>query len=176
MIHYSDTTSGERLWLLLLLLLWFLVICSYKYIWNEWQLQNCLCMFQLIIATLPESEHGKPPSIVTDDNIELLFEIQEKVFYFQFFSLAVWNCFMLSGTFSITKYFSISLFWQVDEIRANYSGLLVSLSDICLKPLGEDCATQSILQVQTPTIKKISEEVLLNFSLHLIIWLLLCVW
>ncbi|XP_057440804.1 uncharacterized protein LOC130732832 [Lotus japonicus] len=67
---------------------------------------------QLIIATLPESEHGKPPSIVTDDNIELLFEIQEKV----------------------------------DEIRANYSGLLVSLSDICLKPLGEDCATQSILQ------------------------------
>ncbi|KAK7258292.1 hypothetical protein RIF29_23865 [Crotalaria pallida] len=67
---------------------------------------------QLIIATIPESEHGKPPSIITDDNIELLFKIQEKV----------------------------------DGIRANYSGLLVSLSDICLKPLGEDCATQSILQ------------------------------
>ncbi|KAK7386081.1 hypothetical protein VNO78_32169 [Psophocarpus tetragonolobus] len=67
---------------------------------------------QLIIATIPESEHGKPPSIITEENIELLFEIQEKV----------------------------------DGIRANYSGLLVSLSDICLKPLGEDCATQSILQ------------------------------
>ncbi|XP_061344098.1 uncharacterized protein LOC133290061 [Gastrolobium bilobum] len=67
---------------------------------------------QLIIATIPESEHGKPPSIITEDNIELLFEIQEKV----------------------------------DGILANYSGLLVSLSDICLKPLGEDCATQSILQ------------------------------
>ncbi|XP_027329526.1 NPC intracellular cholesterol transporter 1 isoform X3 [Abrus precatorius] len=67
---------------------------------------------QLIIATIPESEHGKPPSIITEENIELLFEIQEKV----------------------------------DGIHANYSGLLVSLSDICLKPLGEDCATQSILQ------------------------------
>nr|AGV40493.1 hypothetical protein [Phaseolus vulgaris] len=67
---------------------------------------------QLIIATIPESKHGKPPSIITEENIELLFEIQEKV----------------------------------DGISANYSGLLVSLSDICLKPLGEDCATQSILQ------------------------------
>ncbi|KAH7518258.1 hypothetical protein FEM48_Zijuj09G0152400 [Ziziphus jujuba var. spinosa] len=35
---------------------------------------------------------------------------------------------------------------KVDEIRANYSGSVVSLTDICLKPLGEDCATQSILQ------------------------------
>ncbi|XP_004491642.1 uncharacterized protein [Cicer arietinum] len=67
---------------------------------------------QLIIATVPESKHGKPPSIITEDNIELLFEIQEKV----------------------------------DAIRANYSGLLISLSDICLRPLGDDCATQSILQ------------------------------
>ncbi|KAG4382084.1 hypothetical protein AAZX31_14G001600 [Glycine max] len=67
---------------------------------------------QLIIATIPESKHGKPPSIITEENIELLFEIQEKV----------------------------------DGIRANYSGLLVSLSDICLKPLGDDCASQSILQ------------------------------
>ncbi|KAH1263966.1 NPC intracellular cholesterol transporter 1 [Glycine max] len=67
---------------------------------------------QLIIATIPESKHGKPPSIITEENIELLFEIQEKV----------------------------------DGIRANYSGFLVSLSDICLKPLGDDCATQSILQ------------------------------
>ena len=36
---------------------------------------------------------------------------------------------------------------QVDGIRANYSGSAVSLTDICLKPLGEDCATQSVLQV-----------------------------
>ncbi|XP_060676138.1 uncharacterized protein LOC107427228 isoform X2 [Ziziphus jujuba] len=35
---------------------------------------------------------------------------------------------------------------KVDKIRANYSGSVVSLTDICLKPLGEDCATQSILQ------------------------------
>ncbi|WOG97708.1 hypothetical protein DCAR_0417049 [Daucus carota subsp. sativus] len=35
---------------------------------------------------------------------------------------------------------------KVDAIQANYSGLLISLTDICLKPLGQDCATQSVLQ------------------------------
>ncbi|KAI4336697.1 hypothetical protein L6164_015190 [Bauhinia variegata] len=35
---------------------------------------------------------------------------------------------------------------KVDAIRANYSGLMVSLDDICMKPLGEECATQSVLQ------------------------------
>ncbi|KAL8135782.1 hypothetical protein AgCh_010405 [Apium graveolens] len=35
---------------------------------------------------------------------------------------------------------------KVDAVQANYSGLLVSLTDICLKPLGQDCATQSVLQ------------------------------
>ncbi|XP_039015297.1 LOW QUALITY PROTEIN: NPC intracellular cholesterol transporter 1-like [Hibiscus syriacus] len=67
---------------------------------------------QLILATLPDKTQGKSPSIVSDDNIRLLFEIQEKV----------------------------------DGLRAIYSGLNVSLTDICLKPLGHDCATQSILQ------------------------------
>ncbi|KAF7810729.1 NPC intracellular cholesterol transporter 1-like [Senna tora] len=67
---------------------------------------------ELVIATIPELEHGNPPSIITDENIELLFEIQRKV----------------------------------DGIRVNYSGSLISLHDICLKPLGQDCATQSILQ------------------------------
>ncbi|TYI44014.1 hypothetical protein ES332_A01G207800v1 [Gossypium tomentosum] len=67
---------------------------------------------QLILATLPDKTHGKPPSIISDDNIQLLFEIQEKV----------------------------------DGIRATYSGSKVSLTDICLKPLGQDCATQSVLQ------------------------------
>ncbi|XP_059647380.1 uncharacterized protein LOC132293774 isoform X2 [Cornus florida] len=67
---------------------------------------------QLILATMPDPKYGKSPSIVTEDNIQLLFEIQKKV----------------------------------DGIRANYSGTVVSLTDICLKPLGQDCATQSILQ------------------------------
>uniref|UniRef100_A0A7N0U4X7 SSD domain-containing protein n=1 Tax=Kalanchoe fedtschenkoi TaxID=63787 RepID=A0A7N0U4X7_KALFE len=67
---------------------------------------------QLILATVPEQKGGKPPSIVTEDNIQLLFDIQQKV----------------------------------DALRANYSGTLVSLTDICLKPVGDDCATQSILQ------------------------------
>ncbi|KAK1560393.1 hypothetical protein Q3G72_026113 [Acer saccharum] len=67
---------------------------------------------QVILATLPDPKNGKHPSIVTEDNIQLLFEIQNKV----------------------------------DGLRANYSGSLVSLTDICLKPLGEDCATQSVLQ------------------------------
>ncbi|KAG0501372.1 hypothetical protein HPP92_001444, partial [Vanilla planifolia] len=35
---------------------------------------------------------------------------------------------------------------KVDELHANFSGTMVSLSDICLKPLGHDCATQSVLQ------------------------------
>ncbi|CAH2075793.1 unnamed protein product [Thlaspi arvense] len=67
---------------------------------------------QLILATVPDPKNGKAPSIVTEENILLLFDIQEKV----------------------------------DQIRGNNSGSEVSLTDICLKPLGEDCATQSILQ------------------------------
>ncbi|KAL1190184.1 hypothetical protein V5N11_016579 [Cardamine amara subsp. amara] len=67
---------------------------------------------QLILATVPDAKNGRAPSIVTEENILLLFDIQEKV----------------------------------DKIRGNYSGSDVSLTDICLKPLGEDCATQSILQ------------------------------
>ncbi|GFP98541.1 niemann-pick c1 protein [Phtheirospermum japonicum] len=35
---------------------------------------------------------------------------------------------------------------QVDAIRANYFGSMISLTDICMKPLGNDCATQSVLQ------------------------------
>ncbi|GAV63482.1 Patched domain-containing protein/Sterol-sensing domain-containing protein [Cephalotus follicularis] len=67
---------------------------------------------QLILATIPDAVHGTSPSIVTENNIQLLFEIQKKV----------------------------------DGIRASYSGSMISLTDICLKPLGQDCATQSILQ------------------------------
>ncbi|KAI8533267.1 hypothetical protein RHMOL_Rhmol11G0284500 [Rhododendron molle] len=67
---------------------------------------------QLIIATTPDLDHGKSSSIVTENNIQLLFDIQEKV----------------------------------NGIRANYSGTPVSLTDICLKPLGKDCATQIVLQ------------------------------
>ncbi|CAM8904452.1 unnamed protein product [Rhodiola kirilowii] len=67
---------------------------------------------QLILATVPEQKGEKPPSIITEDNIQLLFDMQQKV----------------------------------DALRANYSGSLVALTDICLKPLGDDCATQSILQ------------------------------
>ncbi|KAK1304424.1 hypothetical protein QJS10_CPB11g02148 [Acorus calamus] len=67
---------------------------------------------QLILATTPTSKNEKPPSIVTEDNIKLLFKIQKKV----------------------------------DELRANHSGSMVSLTDICMKPLDADCATQSVLQ------------------------------
>lgn len=43
-------------------------------------LQYLLHIFQLVIATTPDSRHGKPPIIITEENIELLFEIQRKVF------------------------------------------------------------------------------------------------
>ncbi|WVZ15658.1 hypothetical protein V8G54_013224 [Vigna mungo] len=36
---------------------------------------------------------------------------------------------------------------KVDAICANYSGSMVSLQDICMKPLDKNCATQSVLQV-----------------------------
>ncbi|KAH9694350.1 SSD domain-containing protein [Citrus sinensis] len=67
---------------------------------------------QLILATLPDPKNGKQPSIITEDNFQLLFEMQKKV----------------------------------DGVRANDSASLVSITDICLKPLGEDCASQSVLQ------------------------------
>ncbi|KAL1827885.1 hypothetical protein ACET3Z_006297 [Daucus carota] len=68
---------------------------------------------QLILATIPDSRHGKKsPRILTENNFQLLFDIQEKV----------------------------------DEVLANYSGNSVAYKDICLKPLDQDCATQSVLQ------------------------------
>ncbi|XP_039000502.1 NPC intracellular cholesterol transporter 1-like [Hibiscus syriacus] len=67
---------------------------------------------QLILATIPDPLDGKSPSIMTEENIKLLFEIQKKV----------------------------------DGIRGNYSGSMISLTDICMKPMGEDCATQSVIQ------------------------------
>ncbi|KAK4276452.1 hypothetical protein QN277_014600 [Acacia crassicarpa] len=67
---------------------------------------------QLILGTVPEQENGTSSSIVSEDNIKFLFEIQKKV----------------------------------DAVRANYSGMTVSLQDICMKPLDQNCATQSVLQ------------------------------
>ncbi|KAF0891217.1 hypothetical protein E2562_009398 [Oryza meyeriana var. granulata] len=66
---------------------------------------------QLVLST---SAFGGPeaPTIVNDNNIKLLFQIQKKI----------------------------------DDLRANYSGSTVSLADICLNPLGTNCATQSVLQ------------------------------
>nr|CAN75892.1 hypothetical protein VITISV_009389 [Vitis vinifera] len=66
---------------------------------------------KLVLATIPDA-NGISPSIVTENNIKLLFEIQKKV----------------------------------DGLRANFSGSMISLTDICMKPLGQDCATQSVLQ------------------------------
>ncbi|KAL6652221.1 hypothetical protein ACP70R_011146 [Stipagrostis hirtigluma subsp. patula] len=66
---------------------------------------------QLVLATSASGE-SEAPTIVNDNNIKLLFDIQKKI----------------------------------DDLRANYSGSTVSLADICLKPLGTDCATQSVLQ------------------------------
>jgi Niemann-Pick C1 protein len=35
---------------------------------------------------------------------------------------------------------------QVDELTADYGGADVRLTDVCFKPMGEACATQSVLQ------------------------------
>lgn len=39
----------------------------------------CLGGVQLILATIPPNENTSSPSIVTDENIQLMFDIQEKV-------------------------------------------------------------------------------------------------
>uniref|UniRef100_A0A1D1YJ54 Niemann-Pick C1 protein n=1 Tax=Anthurium amnicola TaxID=1678845 RepID=A0A1D1YJ54_9ARAE len=106
LIHFRVETRPEKLW----------VGPGSKAAAEKQYFDSHLAPFyrieQLILATIPDTKHGKAPSIVTDDNIQLLFRIQKKI----------------------------------DGLRANYSGSTVSLTDICLKPLGEDCATQSVLQ------------------------------
>ena len=83
----------------------------------------------------------KQSGIVTDENIKLLFEIQKMVAKDSFFA----SIFFVNTTSlkDIKKMYHL----QVDGLRANFSGSTVSLADICLKPLGNDCATQSVLQV-----------------------------
>ncbi|XP_062184386.1 uncharacterized protein LOC133888239 isoform X2 [Phragmites australis] len=66
---------------------------------------------QLVLAS-SVSGGSEAPTIVNDNNMKLLFQIQKKI----------------------------------DDLRANHSGSTVSLADICLKPLGTYCASQSVLQ------------------------------
>ncbi|CAM9001419.1 unnamed protein product [Rhodiola kirilowii] len=106
LVHFEVETRPEKLW-----------VSPQSRAANEKQFfDNHLAPFyrieQLIISTVPNAIHGISPSIITEDNLKLLFDIQKKV----------------------------------DALRANYSGSMVSLTDICMKPLGEDCATQSVLQ------------------------------
>lgn len=47
--------------------------------WNAKFLPLVISIIQLILATLPDPKNGKQPSIITEDNFQLLFEIQKKV-------------------------------------------------------------------------------------------------
>lgn len=67
---------------------------------------------QLILATIPDAGEKDAPSIVTDKNILLLFQMQKKI----------------------------------DALRGNNSGTSVSLGEICMKPVGSACASQTVLQ------------------------------
>ena len=49
------------------------------------------------------------------------------------------------GTIIVIK--NYSFYVQIDAIRGNNSGVSVSLEDICLKPVGSACASQTVLQV-----------------------------
>ncbi|KAL5778365.1 hypothetical protein ACOSP7_011291 [Xanthoceras sorbifolium] len=106
LIHFKVETRPEKLW----------VGSGSKAAEEKQFFDSHLAPFyrieQLILATIPDTPHGKSPSIVTESNINLLFEIQKKI----------------------------------DGLRTNYSGSMISLTDICMKPLGQDCATQSVLQ------------------------------
>lgn len=81
---------------------------------------------------------SEAPSIVNDNNMRLLFEIQKKVGNSHSNLNFGCVCCMVLMFLLIVK---------VDDLRANYSGSTVALADICLKPLSTDCATQSVLQV-----------------------------
>ena len=63
---------------------------------------------------------------------------------------------------------SITHLCQVDEIHANYSSTTISLADICMKPLDQDCATQSVLQVEFFLVISFDERLgtILNFIFH----------
>ncbi len=72
--------------------------------------------------------------------MKLLFQIQKKVQY-PYSNL-------MNSILHLPLWFScLFLIAKIDDLRANYSGSTVSLADICLKPLGTECATQSVLQV-----------------------------
>eukprot|EP00898_Chlorokybus_atmophyticus_P005812 jgi/Chlat1/6231/Chrsp44S05762 len=79
---------------------------------------------QLIISTKATAGSEQPP-IVTDDNLQLMFDIQKKV----------------------------------DAVAANVSGSAVRLQDVCFKPMGDACATESILQYW-----QLSEEKLFEYG------------
>ncbi|XP_064946929.1 uncharacterized protein LOC135597631 isoform X4 [Musa acuminata AAA Group] len=106
LIHFEVETRPEKLW----------VGPGSKTAKEKQFFDSTLAPFsrieQLILASILDSNGERAPSIVTDKNLKLLFELQKKV----------------------------------DGLRANYSGSMVSLTDICLKPLGRNCATQSVLQ------------------------------
>ncbi|CAL9782679.1 unnamed protein product [Musa acuminata subsp. burmannicoides] len=106
LIHFKVETRPEKLW----------VSPGSKTAKEKQFFDSTLAPFyrieQLILASILDSNGERAPSIVTDKNLKLLFELQKKV----------------------------------DGLRANYSGSMVSLTDICLKPLGRNCATQSVLQ------------------------------
>ncbi|URD77305.1 Sterol-sensing domain of SREBP cleavage-activation [Musa troglodytarum] len=106
LIHFKVETRPEKLW----------VGPGSKAAKEKQFFDSTLAPFyrieQLILASIVDSNGERAPSIVTDKNLKLLFELQKKV----------------------------------DGLRANYSGSMVSLTDICLKPLGRNCATQSVLQ------------------------------
>ncbi|KAK8965582.1 hypothetical protein KSP40_PGU021601 [Platanthera guangdongensis] len=106
LIHFTVETRPEKLW----------VSHGSKAAEEKSFFDHHLAPFyrieQLVLATVPASKNAMAPSIVTDQNLKLLFELQKKV----------------------------------DELHATYFGSVVSLANICMKPLADDCSTLSVLQ------------------------------
>ena len=58
----------------------------------------------------------------------------------------------------------------MEVIQANYSGSFIYLSDICMKPLDQECATQSVLQVPAFTDLKAQA-----YYFYMVFFLVICV-
>lgn len=81
LMSFKITECATFLVFILLLLLSasnILFIISSRHLVVTYQGSNDTFFFQLVLATIPDA-NGISPSIVTDNNIKLLFEIQKKV-------------------------------------------------------------------------------------------------
>ncbi|XP_019244879.1 PREDICTED: Niemann-Pick C1 protein-like isoform X2 [Nicotiana attenuata] len=115
-----------------------LVLCSSLFI----VLVLCLGLFRFKVETRPEKLWVGHGSRAAEE--KLFFDSHLAPFYRIEQTQIMENHLLL--LLKTTSSYSLTYKKKIDAIQGNYSGSMVSLTDICMKPLGTECATQSILQ------------------------------